>query len=109
MKDMNRFYWEAANRSYQWSQDHPAIVASLAMLGTKFTLLHTQAGDVDTLAGEQMGTKAEVSSEVGLKAAARLAQRDYIGDIRDCAEAAEKDHPGVQAIFRVPRNLNDAD
>jgi hypothetical protein len=110
MKDINRFYWEASNRSVKWAADHPAIVAAAApMVATKFTLLGTQAGNVETLAGEQMGTKASASSEVDQKAAARLALRENVGQISDIAEAAENDNPGVQAIFAVPRNLNDAD
>ncbi len=109
MNDDSRRKWEGFQRMHQFGVDNASDFGAGSPAFVAFTQLGTLVGNVDTSAAEQSGAEGQIGLLVEYKSNVRETVRDKIQAINRLARSMVYTFPGIDDLFKMPRNSNDAD
>jgi hypothetical protein len=109
MNDAERRHFERAQGIDKFGIDNAADFSGITVATDNFTLIHDIVAAIESVGGELMASRGEYSSEVSQKSLAREALRAWMSQVAKTARGMVYAFPGIDEIFHMPRNRNDAD
>jgi hypothetical protein len=90
-----------------FSDQYVADFPPTSLGGQKFAQLKVHRAEIKRLGAEQSEGSGGAKSSSKAKRVARKAMTSLMQSYSDTARVMEPAHPGISAIFRVPRNVSD--
>lgn len=109
MNDQERNYFECFQSMAKYGIEFAADFAANAVAVAQFALLATIVAAIEAAGGQLLGSRGEYSAEVAQKSLAREALREWMSQLAKTARGMVYAFPGIDDIFRMPRNRNDTD